>query len=193
MKRKILPFITVRSDSMAILFCLALAIGCSEPDGLTDEDCSARKSDDVKVTALADRTFTAHLTGDQERPVPVDADGSGQAIFKLSKDGTTLHYKIIVNNVENITQAHIHCGGTEDAGPVIAFLFGFVAEGVTVNGVLAEGDITAANVIPRPDSEMCMGGVADFAQLIEKIKSGGAYVNVHTVAYPGGEIRGQLK
>jgi hypothetical protein len=189
MKRKFLPFITVRSDSMAILFCLALAIGCSEPDGLTSDSSVS----DAEVSAYSDRTFTAHLTSDQERPVPVDTHGSGQAIFKLSKDGTTLHYKLIVNNVENITQAHIHCGGTEVAGPVIAFLFGFNEEGVTQNGVLAEGDITAADVVVQADSEACMGGVANFEELIAKIKAGGTYVNVHTVAFPGGEIRGQIK
>jgi hypothetical protein len=167
MKMKVLPFITVRSDKSS--------------------------ASDAEVSAYSDRTFIAHLTGDQERPVPVDTDGSGQAILKLSKDGTSLHYKVIVNNLENVTQAHIHCGGPEDAGPVVAFLFDFVAEGVTVNGVLAEGDITAANIVVQGDSPACMGGVASFEQLVAKIESGGAYVNVHTVAYPGGEIRGQLK
>lgn len=138
------------------------------------------------------RTFTARLTGDQEL-AEVETDGSGQAILKLSKDGLSLSYKIVVNNVDNITQAHIHCGGPEDNGPVVAFLFGFIDGGVTQNGVLTEGTITAADVIARPDSEECMGGVASFAQLVEKLKSGLAYVNVHTVDYPGGEIRGQIR
>jgi hypothetical protein len=76
---------------------------------------------------------------------------------------------------------------------VVAFLFGFDPAGVSENGVLAEGTITAANVIPRPDSPACPGGVANFDDLIAKMRSGDAYVNVHTVAFPAGEIRGQLK
>jgi hypothetical protein len=35
--------------------------------------------------------------------------------------------------------------------------------------------------------------VANLDDVIEKMNSGGAYVNVHTVANPGGEIRGDIK
>lgn len=139
------------------------------------------------------RNFVTPLSGAAERPTPVDTNARGNAIFHLSKDGTELSYKLIVANIDNVTQAHIHCGSADVAGPVVAFLFGFVTGGVTINGVLAEGTITAASVIPRPDSPVCPGGVADFDDLLAKIRSGDAYVNVHTVAFPGGEIRGQFK
>jgi hypothetical protein len=138
------------------------------------------------------RTFTANLTGSQEVP-EVTTDGSGQAIFKLSKDGTSISYKLIVNNLEGVTQAHIHCGEAGANGPVVVFLFGFVTGGVASNGVLAEGTITAASIIARPDSEACMGGVANLEELISKMRNGGAYVNVHTVVNPPGEIRGQIR
>ena len=139
------------------------------------------------------RNFIAHLSGAAERPTPVDTDAGGLAVFHLSKDGTELRYKLIVTNIEGATQAHIHCGSADVAGPVVAFLFGFDPAGVTVNGVLAEGTITAANVIPRPDSPACPGGVANFDELLAKIRSGDAYVNVHTLVYPAGEIRGQIE
>lgn len=138
------------------------------------------------------RTYTASLKGGNEVPA-VETNAQGKAIFHLSKDGTELSYKLIVANIENVTQAHIHCGAEGVNGPVVVFLFGFVAEGVSVNGVLAEGTITAANIIPRPDSAACPGGVADFAELLAKINSGEAYVNVHTIANPGGEIRGPIQ
>jgi hypothetical protein len=182
-----------------ILFASAILSCAEEPvDATNQTGVSALSLDEALSSADAknanvQQTFTAHLTGDQERPTPVTTDGSGQAIFKLSKDGTSLSYKVIVNNIENITQAHIHCGSTADAGPVITFLFGFVAEGITRNGVLAEGVVTSANIIARPDSPICSGGVATFDQLIEKMKSGHAYINVHTIAHPPGEIRGQIK
>ena len=57
---------------------------------------------------------------------------------------------------------------------------------MTVNGILAEGTITAADVIARPDSAACPGGVATLADVIAKIRSGGAYANVHTLANPSG-------
>ena len=155
----------------------------------------------VGVVAAApggeNRNFVAHLTGDQEAPTPVDTQAQGQAKFQLSKDGTELHFKLIVASIENVTQAHIHCGAPGTAGPVVAFLYPAGPPPVLISGsfsgVLSEGTITDANIIPRPDSAQCPGGVADFNDLIEKIGSGEAYVNVHTTAFPGGEIRGVIR
>jgi hypothetical protein len=75
---------------------------------------------------------------------------------------------------------------------VVAFLFGFLAGGTgDVNGVLSEGTITASNVIAQPDSAACPGGVSGFDDLLEQMRAGATYTNVHTVAVPSGEIRGQ--
>lgn len=147
----------------------------------------------MATTVLAgdNRNYTASLKGRNEVPA-VDTNAQGQAIFQLSKDGTELSYKLIVANIDNVLQSHIHCGAEGVNGPVVVFLFG-PSSGVTVNGVLAEGTITAADVIPRPDSAACPGGVANFAELLEKINSGEAYVNVHTTEFPGGEIRGPVQ
>src|ERR671919_160322 len=92
--------------------------------------------------------FVTHLSGDEEVP-PVDTRAQGQAIFHLSKDGTSFAYMLIVANIENVTQAHIHCGAEGVNGPIVVFLFPFTPTGVTANGVLSEGTITNADVIPR--------------------------------------------
>lgn len=140
--------------------------------------------------ATGDR-FVAVLAARNEVP-PNDSKGRGVATFKLSRDGTTLSFKLNVANIRDVTQAHIHCGGPDVNGPVVAFLYGFNAAGATVNGTLSEGTITAANVIPRPDSAVCPGGIANFDEMIAAMQTGGAYVNVHTIALPPGEIRGHL-
>lgn len=141
------------------------------------------------------RNFRAHLSGSEEVP-PADTRGQGQAIFQLSKDGTELTYKLIAANIENITQAHIHCGAAGVNGPVVVFLYPAAPPAELIperfNGVLAEGVRTNDNVISRPDSDECPGGVVNFNELMAKIRSGDAYVNVHTLQYPGGEIRGQI-
>ena len=83
-------------------------------------------------------------------------------------------------------------------GPVIVWLFQheeqapLLREGRT-SGILSQGVITAGDVVVVDDSDACPGGVADFDDLLEKIASGEAYVNVHTLAFPGGEIRGQIR
>jgi hypothetical protein len=144
----------------------------------------------VPVSAQGNH-FKAILAARNEIPAN-DSQGHGVASFKLNDAGTALDFKLNVANIEDVTQAHIHCGGPDVNGPVVAFLYGLNPDGVTQNGRLSEGTITAANVIPRPDSAACPGGIADFEDLIAAMQSGGAYVNVHTIALPPGEIRGQL-
>ncbi|MDO8578369.1 MAG: CHRD domain-containing protein [Dehalococcoidales bacterium] len=56
----------------------------------------------------------------------------------------------------------------------------------TFNGVLAEGTITAANLVGP------LAGM-DFSDLITAMEAGNAYVNIPTSAHPGGEIRGQIR
>lgn len=147
-------------------------------------------SENQGMSSMHKTTFTAHLSSDNELPLgTVESGGQGQAIFKLSEDGTSLDYKLIVANIENVLQAHIHCGSATENGSVIVFLFGLVPEGVTVNGVLAEGTITQANLrmgASCPDLDT-------FEELLERLRNGTAYVNVHTSRRPGGEIRGQIQ
>ena len=158
------------------------------------------------ATVLADAVkFKTKLSGSQEVPpvgVVIDTHARGQADFKLSKDGQTLHYKLSVSRIENAFMAHIHLGPAGSNGPIVVWLFpgtapvpGPLGAGPQ-QGKLAEGDITAADFVgPLAGHPM--------SDLLDAIQSGNAYVNVHTndgVAptntgagdYPGGEIRGQL-
>ena len=61
----------------------------------------------VSVAAGKSDNFRAHLNGASEA-VEVDTRAQGQAIFRLSKDGMTLYYKLIVANIDNVFMAHIH-------------------------------------------------------------------------------------
>ncbi len=53
------------------------------------------------------------------------------------------------------------------------------------------GTLTAADVIARPAQEID-AGAAGFTEVLEAIRAGAAYANVHTVLQPGGEIRARL-
>lgn len=133
-------------------------------------------------------SFKAHLTGDQEND-PVETNATGQAIFKLSKDGTELHYKLIVANIENVIMAHIHNAPPEANGGVVVWLYPSgpppsLIPGRT-DGILAQG------VITEEDLRGSLAG-KDFEDLIDLMVSGLTYVNVHTTQNPGGEIRGQI-
>lgn len=134
---------------------------------------------------LSPRLFGAKLSGAEEVP-PVATTGHGLAQFLLSPDGKKLHFRLSTFGVKDVTQAHIHLGERGVNGPVVAFLFGFVAEGVTVNGLLSTGTITEDDIIPRDGFDGTM------SELLQRMRSGRAYVNVHTLAYPPGEVRGQI-
>jgi len=144
------------------------------------------------AVAGANRNWSTHSNSSMEVPVR-DSQGQSQAIFHLSKDGDALTFKLIASNIEGVTQSHIHCGPPGVNGPVVVFLYGFNPAGVAPNGILNQGTITAANVIARPASAICPGGVASLDDVIEKMNNGGAYVNVHTLVFPGGEIRGDIE
>lgn len=135
----------------------------------------------------ASTRFDAQLTGGEEVP-PVDTDASGHMSLQLSDDETELSFELVVSSIEDVTQAHIHLAPPGVNGPVVAFLFGFVPGGVTIDGTLAEGTITEEDLIARP--QVGFGGTME--ELIGRLRAGAAYVNVHTVAHPPGEIRGQL-
>jgi hypothetical protein len=143
------------------------------------------------AVAASQGNFSVHTQGRFEVPV-VDTKAQGQAIFHVSKDGDSLAFKLIVANIEDVTQAHIHCAPPGVNGLIAVFLFGFDPAGVTTNGVLNEGTLTDADILPIVSSAACPGGIANLDDLIDKIRSGGAYVNVHTLANQGGEIRGNF-
>ena len=138
----------------------------------------------VAATAQAGR-FVAQLSGDNDVPA-ADTLSRGQALFELSSDGSALHYKLIVANIESVTQSHIHLAPAGQNGPVTAFLFGFVPEGATVNGILAQGMVTDSDLVGPLAGQT-------IADLVAELEAGNAYVNVHTQALASGEIRGQIR
>ena len=149
------------------------------------------------MAALAADFVAAPLTGGDEVPAN-DTRARGNAHFEVSDDGMSVSYKLIVANIENVVASHIHVGAPGANGPVVVFLYGpQPAGGGRLNGVIAEGTFTAANLV---------GPLAGqpLSALLDNIQAGNAYVNVHTndgVAptntgpgdFPGGEIRAQIR
>lgn len=148
---------------------LALSIGCSD-DYATLSPTTARER------------FTAPLTGSAEVP-PVTTQAAGSATVTLY-DTATVRYEVTVTNINAVTAAHIHAGTAAQAGPVMVLLYsGTTPTAAIAGGVLRQGDITRATRFTAPFT---------YDSLVTRIRAGTAYVNVHTSANPGGEIRGQL-
>jgi CHRD domain-containing protein len=140
--------------------------------------------------------FTAQLSGDEEVP-PRTTDATGQATFQLSNE-TQLDFTLNLVNLKNVVAAHIHCAPEGENGAVGATLFVPVIPGEGSADVTSiRGSITEPNT-----GNGC--GWADFAAVVEAVRNGNAYVNVHTNDgvdppdsgpgdFPGGEIRGQIQ
>lgn len=136
--------------------------------------------DDDDLTTPDFELFGADLTGDQEVP-PVETDASGDAAFEW--DGTTMAFAITVEDITDATAAHIHRGEAGENGDILVTLFpGPTVEG-DFSGVLVEGAFTE----PDEDVDITMD------ELLDLMRTGGAYVNVHTEENPAGEIRGQVE
>jgi hypothetical protein len=134
------------------------------------------------------QTFKAVLSGDQEVP-PNDSNAKGNVIFQLSRDGEELSYRLIVANLDNVTQAHIHYGEAGVNGPVVVWLYPAEPPSQlipgTTSGVLQEGVITKDNLVGMLNGE-------ELSALVDLMNAQQVYVNVHTSQYPPGEIRGQI-
>jgi len=132
--------------------------------------------------------FTARLEGRQENP-PVNTTAGAKAEFELNDDGTLSFEMEATATITTATQAHIHLGARGQNGPIVAFLMPFNAAGRNFRegDEIAEGTLTDDDVIARP------GFDGTVAALVARMRQGRAYANLHTVAFPGGEIRGQIE
>ncbi len=141
--------------------------------------------------------LTAALSG-AEQPNPVDTPARGQAVFRFNHDRTALKFSVVVNRIENVIGAHLHLAPRGSNGGIVLSMIPdtegflapdggpFVAPPLNPNGFMVKGKVTAADLL-GPLAGMPM------AALIEEMRDGNIYINVHTVQNRGGEIRGQLK
>lgn len=130
------------------------------------------------AAAATTTTLEASLTGAAEVPGPGDDDGTGAAQIKINVRRERVCFVLVVLDVDlPATAAHIHPGEAGVAGDPIVTLG--APEEVDASGIgLATG---------------CVRNVA--RSLLRDIKRNPDqfYVNVHTTAFPGGAVRGQLQ
>ena len=169
-----------------LLLTVVLAGACTPDEDNLSMDATQLMA---PVFAVKGDQFKTHATGAEEVP-PNDSRAQGQAVFRLSDDGMTLSYKLIVANIENVLMSHIHLAPAGSNGNIVVWLYPSAPPPQLIpgrtQGVLAEGEITSADLVND------LAG-ADLEDLLDAIRAGNAYVNVHTSQFPPGEIRGQLR
>ena len=138
------------------------------------------------ATAIAGTdNFHAHLNGAGNVPAS-DTQAQGQALFRFNEDASSLYFKINAANVENVFASHIHCAQAGVNGPAGVTLLLLSEPLTSPDGVVVEGTVSA----PDPGNQC---GWTSLADVENAIRSGDAYVNLHTTAHHSGEIRGQIR
>jgi len=159
------------STRTPFLLSLAMLMGCAT-------DKPAEKPAAANPPAIRNFGLT---TGDEVPPCAAAAPGAqGTGSVTLSPDESSITATVNYSGLSGpATAAHIHAGKPGVAGPVVLPFSGDL--GSPINRTF-----TAADYVAAP------GAPPDFASFVQTLKSGGAYVNVHSAACKPGEIRGQI-
>jgi hypothetical protein len=165
------------------------------------------------------------VDGKLDPPPPV-TEARAEAALTLNDAGTELAYRLYVANFQlpsaysadtfKITEIHIHCAPPGKNGVKVVFLEnrnpsnGFApvpalaagesfAPSAPRDGLLVEGTLTSANLLPwnssHPLAGNCPVPVNNLADLVRNVDAGNAYVAIHTVAWPASRytlIRGLI-
>jgi hypothetical protein len=124
------------------------------------------------------------LSGTQEVQTPaVVSAATGSATFQLDNSQSAITVNLATSGLTNVTASHIHFGKPGANGGI---MFSIFAAPATFTSPLTK-TLTVADFTPVPAA-----GIATVADAVNAILSGNAYINVHTSAFTGGEIRGQI-
>lgn len=127
-------------------------------------------------------TYAAELRPNNEVP-PANSTAYGSAFVTFDPINNYIAWDARANGIASPTVSHIHRGAAGVNGPVV-INFATSAAQIAGGRTFGAGPVTAAqsaNLQP-----------ADLANLSSPATASGYYVNIHSTAFPGGEVRGQL-
>jgi hypothetical protein len=154
------------------------------------------------VLAQGFKVITEILTGFEEVPVVSTAAG-GQFRARISNDERSIQWDLTYSGLEGtVQQSHIHLGQTGVNGGISVFLCTNLGNGpigiqqCPPAPAIISGTITAIDVspdIPATQAARTQGvNTGEIGELINAMRAGATYVNVHSTTWPGGEIRKQI-
>jgi hypothetical protein len=120
--------------------------------------------------------YAADLRGGNERPTPTTSTSVGSALITIDTTTNNLTFEVNIDGLQNPTAAHIHAGTSDVAGGI---LVAFATSPAGFQNGRVSGSTSIASLAAQ-----------DLSDLLTKPQN--FYVNVHSSAFGGGEIRGQL-
>ena len=143
-------------------------------------------------------SLSADLVGYEEVPSTISSPASGDFRAQVDSSETQLSYVLQYSGFTvGVTQAHIHFGARATLGGISIWLCGSGTNpGPAGTPLCPQGQgtvirtVTAADVVGPAGQGIAPG---EFAEILKAMRAGAAYANVHTTAFTGGEIRGQIR
>ena len=145
------------------------------------------------------KTHSLHAElGGFEEVLVVSSAASGDFQGQINSAETELSYVLQYSGfTAGVTQSHIHFGARGTNGGISIWLCGSATNpGPAGTPACPQGEgtvirtVTAADVVGPAGQGISAG---EFAEILKAMRAGVAYANVHTTAFPGGEIRGQIR
>lgn len=129
---------------------------------------------------------------------PVSSVASGEFEATIDDAAGTVDYTLTYSGLEgDVRQAHIHFGQRSVNGGISAWLCETASNpsptGPGTPDCVQSGTVTGtlrATDVIGPTAQGIAAG--EFAELLAAIRAGRAYANVHSLKFPGGEVRGQI-
>lgn len=148
---------------------------------------------------LADdgQKLAVELSGAQEVPF-VSTPGNARFEAAINKGGTHIDWTLTYADMQSdVTQAHVHIGQFRVNGAIVLWICktnqGTAPANAAVCPGLREGTLSGTWSGQDVQTVTAQGfAPGELDEVIAAIRAGAAYANVHTMASPGGEIRGQL-
>jgi len=134
----------------------------------------------------------ADLVGTQEVPAIFTA-GSAEFTARVLDNDSRIEFTLTYANLSGPPAvAHVHFGQRSVNGGVSFFLCG--GGGKPPCPASASGTVTGTVIATDVLGPVAQGiAPGDLAAILEMIRAGFGYANMHTARWPGGEIRGQIK
>lgn len=152
------------------------------------------------ASAAQAEKLKVRLSGYQEVPMSLSSAGVGEFEAQINGEGQDLRISWELSYNEGfatpVQQAHIHFGQRHTNGGISIFLCTNLGNGPAgtqacpPGPVTVSGEATFADVI-GPAGQLISAG--EIEEIVAAIRAGVAYVNIHTEAFPGGEVRGQFR
>ncbi|MEM8683755.1 MAG: CHRD domain-containing protein [Pseudomonadota bacterium] len=161
----------------------------------------------IAATAEADKQRFRYesktvLTADQEvQAEAVVSAGKALAIISINRRFTRATIRVTFSNLEgDVSRLHLHCNVAGANGPIAIGAVDLVgaandnSETITLDANTITGKLFNSQF---PGADACAGAIGrsirNLHELAQAIDDGQVYWNLHTFAFPAGELRGQVE